>query len=166
MTSQRAKLFIGLGVVVVLVGVVYGIFFRDNAGSDQSSDVNAQVQEISDEDQQFSVARMFTLVAGQVVQADELDLRLVVNDIIYVPCTSNISNCKFTSFRADLTLSLISDPGKTDTVSFVGFPSEIRSLGKSLQITSATAQQIQLIIRGTNAPEPSVPPKSNVNTQK
>lgn len=154
MTSQKVRLFIGLGIVgvLVLVGVVYGIFFRDRGVSAPTADGDTQVEEIADDEQQFSVARMFTLVEGQVIQADELDLRLVVNDILYIPCTSNVSNCQFTSFRVDLTLSLISDPGKTDTVSFVGFPSEIRSLGKSLQIVSATAQQIQLLIRGTNAP--------------
>lgn len=153
MTLKRIIIFISLGIAIVLalVGGVNVIFFRDWGDGAVMPDIEMQVEEIAGNEQEFSVARMFTLVPGQVIQADELDLRLVVNNIMYIPCMSNVSNCQFTSFRADLTLSLISDPTKADTVSFVGFPSEIRSLGKSLQIVSATAQNIQIIIRGSAA---------------
>lgn len=138
---------IGVIIFCVMLGLFVGwIFLRQKSKyvtTDQVDSVPATNTSVTGS----SVTQSFTLFPGQVIQSDDLDLRIVVNTLFYIPCNSNENtNCRFRQFRADLTVSLISNPTHSEHVSFLAFPSQAQALGKVFEIVDATSEKMNVLV--------------------
>lgn len=147
---KHKKIFLSLFSLFIIFGVVFFVWFfwyRDPRATSTTGDPenNENVSPVN-----TSVTQLFTLFPGQVIQSDDLDLRIIVNTLYYVPCNSNESSgCRFAQFRGDLTVSLLSNPAHTERVSFLTFPSQTQALGKVFEVLDATSERMNVIVRAT-----------------
>lgn len=146
--KQKIKVLTGVVIVISVIGLAFAGRYSINRQEEKIFSEQTAEQNINsiNSNVDLSISRMFTLHPSEAIEAQELDIRLVVLNYYFVPCEPD-TGCAFRQFHAEIAISLISDSTQSQRVSFQSFPNEITALGKIIQLVDGQQDNFKLFVR-------------------
>ncbi|OGY79348.1 MAG: hypothetical protein A3B74_00695 [Candidatus Kerfeldbacteria bacterium RIFCSPHIGHO2_02_FULL_42_14] len=142
-----------VGIIIALLIVVLALlgrwYFQKEGRVTQDKTTSGAASENSSNsvnDADTPASRLFFLRPTQVSFDEQLDIRVILSELVFIPCPTSELGCRFQEFRAGIIVSVVSEPQNTTRLLFNNFPSEQFAFGKRFRLLDAAQDFVRLLV--------------------